>query len=360
VRCRTEALGGHLDLCPDCGFERPAYNSCRNRHCPKCQSLAQARWVAERFERILPTHYFHVVFTLPSQLRPLARANRAAIFDLLFACASRTLLELGLDKDRLGAQLGITAVLHTWTRELAFHPHLHCIVTGGGLTPDGGAWSAASRRYLFPVKVLGALFRGKVLAALRRLRDQERLVYCGAARPLADAAVFDAFIDRLYEVDWVVYSKKPFAGPERVFRYLGRYTHRVGVSNQRLQAVDERGVRFATKGKNAVTLAPDEFIRRFLDHVLPAGFTKIRHYGLHAAGNVHAKLERARALLTAEQVAPPTQPLPQAAAAPTAPLTWQDLLLALTGMDLARCPHCEHPLVRRALPRPVPAIEDTS
>lgn len=369
VRCRTEALGGHLDFCPACDFSRPAYNSCRNRHCPKCQSLRQALWIRQRLARLLQTHYFHVVFTLPCELRPLARANRTALFDLLFACAARTLLELGDNPERLGAQLGVTAVLHTWTRELAFHPHLHCIVTGGGLAPSGDAWVAASRRHLFPVKVLGALFRGKFLDGLRRLRAAQELRYSGAASALADPAAFNKLVDRLYRTDWVVYAKKPFAGPERVFRYLGRYTHRVGISNHRLQAFDEHGVRFATKGKKNVTLAPDEFIRRFLDHVLPAGFTKIRHYGLHAAANVRTKLERARALLTTEapNATPPTPPTPPTTTEPvpptdtsTAPLCWQELLFALSGVDLARCPRCEHPLARRELQRITPAIEDTS
>jgi len=358
-RCRTEALGGHLDVCLECGFERPAYNSCRNRHCPKCQSLAQARWIEQRLEHILPSHYFHVVFTLPSELRPLVRANRVRLFDLLFASASRTLLELGDDPKRLGGRLGITIVLHTWTRELTFHPHLHCIVTGGGLAPTGETWVPCSRRYLFPVLVLGALFRGKLLAGLRRLRDQGLLQYSGAAAPLADDVAFSQLLDRLYKTSWVVYAKRPFAGPEHVFRYLGRYTHRVGISNHRLQAFDEHGVRFATKGGKSVTLAPLDFIRRFLDHVLPAGFTKIRHFGLHAASNVNTKLENARQLLTVENKAPPpTQPA--APETPLEPSTWQELLLELTGIDLTRCPNCNYPLSRRSLPRAAPAPQDTS
>jgi len=368
-RCRTEALGGHLDVCLGCGFERPAYNSCRNRHCPKCQSLAQAHWIEQRLARLLPILYFHVVFTLPASLRPLARANRAAIFDLLFAAASRTLLELGDDEQRLGGRLGITAVLHTWTRELCFHPHLHCIVTGGGLAPSGDSWLSSSRRYLFPVHVLGALFRGKFLDGLRRLRERGELRYTGAAAPLADDAAFNALVDGLYKTSWVVYAKRPFAGPEHVFRYLGRYTHRVGISNQRLQAFDEHGVRFATKGGKAITLAPLEFIRRFLEHVLPSGFTKIRHFGLLAAGNIHTKLEQARKLLTVPQPesarAAPGDSLSQPAPAGppelcVATLSSDGLVLLLTGVDLRRCPLCGQALVRRALSRCAPKPRDTS
>jgi len=355
--CRTEALGGHLDVCLACGFERPAYNSCRNRHCPKCQSLVQARWIAKRIERIIPTHYFHVVFTLPSSLRPLARANRVQLFNLLFASASHTLIDLGDDPARLGARLGVTGVLHTWTRELAFHPHLHCIVTGGGLTPDGDAWLPCRRRYIFPVKVMGSLFRGKFLDGLRRLYDADRLCCTGAAKQLAEPAAFNKLLDRLYKTDWVVYAKRPFAGPERVFRYLGRYTHRVGISNQRLQAFDQKGVRFATKGGKHITFAPHEFIRRFLDHVLPRGFTKIRHFGLHAPANITTKLKRARELCTRP---PQASQAPDAPQKPLDPPSWQDLLYELTGIDPTRCPHCRSPLTRRPLPPPIPQPQDTS
>lgn len=356
--CRTEALGGHLDVCLECGLERPAYNSCRNRHCPKCQSLSQARWIERRLEHILATHYFHVVFTLPAQFRPLARANRARIFDLLFASASRALLDLGDDPHRLGGRLGVTAVLHTWTRELTFHPHLHCIVTGGGLAPAGDAWLACSRRHLFPVRVMGALFRGKFLDGLRRLRTENLLEYTGAAAALADDDAFSRLLDQLYRMSWVVYAKKPFAGPENVFRYLGRYTHRVAISNQRLQVFDDNGVRFATKDGRTITLAPLEFIRRFLEHVLPTGFTKIRHFGLHAAGNVHTKLALARQLLTPDNK-PPSTPTPTSST-PLEPRTWQEILLELTGVDLTRCPNCGSALCRRPLPRFAPAIRDTS
>jgi hypothetical protein len=362
--CRTEILGGHLDVCLACGHEHPAYNSCRNRHCPKCQSLAQARWIAGRMERVLPTHYFHVVFTLPSSLRPLVRYNRELLFDLLFATSARTLLDLGEDPKRLGGQLGITSVLHTWTRELTFHPHVHCIVTGGGLAPAQDHWVPARKKHLFPVSVLRLLFRGKFLDGLRRAHERGQLVLEGPCAPLADPATFSALIDSLYRTKWVVYCKAPFGGPEQVFRYLGRYTHRVGISNQRLQAFDERGVRFATKGGKSITLAPADFIGRFLQHVLPAGFVKIRHFGLHASGNAKTRLVIARELL---EKARATTPSSQAApAAPNgSPRTWQDILRALTGIDADTCPRCggqfeRHPLPsRRAAPR-APVGRDTS
>jgi hypothetical protein len=331
-------------------------------------------------ERVLPTHHFHVVFTVPQELKPLALRNRVRFFDILFDAASRTLLELGHDPKRLGALLGITAVLHTWTRSLTFHPHLHCIVTGGGLAPDGTRWIDADGRgrYLFPVKVMARLFRGKLLAALSRARDRGHLVFDGACASLADPAAFARLKNDLFNKDWVVYCKPPFGGAEHVFKYLGRYTHRVGISNQRLIAVDERGVTFATKGSQTATLAPQEFIRRFLLHVLPSGFVKIRHFGMLSPGNVNTKLAAARRLLQP----PPDAGRGSLAAVPAltalvalahdtgepppAP-AWRDLLLQLTGIDLARCPVCRrgtlvrHPLPTGFTPTPrPPAILDTS
>jgi len=360
-RCRTPALGGHLDVCDSCGHQVPAYNSCRNRHCPKCQALEQDEWLRRRIERILPTHYFHVVFTVPAELRALALYNREIFFDLLFAAASATLLELGRDPRRLGAQLGFTAVLHTWTRDLRFHPHLHCIVTGGGLGREGDRWIPARRRYLFPLKVIAILLRGKVLDGLRRAYDDGTLVLAGpACAHIADASAFAGFLARLRRIEWLPYVKPTFAGPHQVFEYLGRYTHRTGISNRRLLALDEGGVTFATKGGKAVTVAAHEFIRRFLLHVLPAGFVKIRHYGLMASGNATTRLEVARALLRAET--PPS--CEQPATDPSAPAPdWRERLLRLTGIDLSRCPCCKTGrMVRRALPAETPALhrKDTS
>jgi hypothetical protein len=349
--CRTAVLGGHLDVCPSCDYQRPSYNSCRNRHCPKCQALPQARWIDARLERILPTQYFHVVFTLPAELRLLALRNRVAIFDLLFAAASRTLLDLGADPDRIGGQLGVTTVLHTWTRELAFHPHLHCIVTGGGLAPSGERWISARKKYLFPVTVMANLFRGKFLDGLRRLYRDGRLDLDGHCRHLAHPAAFARLLDTLYRTAWVVYSKPPFAGPEHVYRYLGRYTHRVGISNHRLQAIDDRGVRFATKGDRTITLDPHEFIRRFLLHVLPPRFVKIRHFGLHASANATTKLHHARALIAVASVPAP---------ATTTTRTWQELLVALTAVDPSLCPICGTRLLQRALPRSLVSFPTTT
>jgi hypothetical protein len=357
--CRTEALGGHLDVCPECDYSRPAYNSCRNRHCPKCQSLVGARWVEQRLARLLPTHYFHVVFTLPAELRPVAFQNQELIYGLLFAAASKTLLVLGGDPARLGGQLGFTAVLHTWTRELTFHPHLHCIVTGGGLTPGADRWVSARREYLFPVKVLGQLFRGKFLDGLAHAYADGKLKFAGSCAGLADPDAFGKLKDKLYRTNWVVYAKRPFAGPEQVFRYLSRYTHRVGISNQRIQAIDADGVRFATKGGKSVTVPPETFIGRFLLHVLPSGFVKIRHFGLHASSNATTKLVVARHILEAASDSPPVPPLSQAPETPT----WQDRLIALTGVDPSVCPVCATPLLHLPLPRPTalaPAPLDTS
>ncbi len=317
VRCRTASLGGHVDVCDSCGTETsPSYNSCRNRHCPKCQGQRQAEWVEQRMERILPTAYFHVVFTLPHELGGLCMYNRAELFQLLFASASETLIELGRAPKRLDAEIGVTGVLHTWTRELLFHPHLHCIVTAGGLRRRDDRWRSAPRRYLFPVKVLGALFRGKFLAGLRSLFEAGKLRIDG---PLASRETFDAMLRTLYAKPWIVYAKPPFGGPDHVFRYLGRYTHRVGISNHRLRRMDEDGVTFVTRHEKTTTIPCVEFLRRFLLHILPKRFVKIRHYGLMAPSHATTTLERARIALTAEMPAPaPPSPLPnQPIAAPT-------------------------------------------
>jgi len=329
--CRTEALGGHLDVydvCDQCGYTEPSYNSCRNRHCPKCQSVAQHKWIEGRKARILPTHYFHVVFTIPAKLRAIAFWNAELVYALLFRTASETLLELSRDPHRLGAQPGITAVLHTWTRTLLLHPHLHCIVTGGGLTADGSRWIHAKRKYLFPVKVLSKLFRGKFLDGLVRAQRKGELRLVGRL----SAGTFERLIDALYEQDWVVYAKRAFLGPEHVFEYLGRYTHRVGISNQRLLAMDDRGITFVTRDNQTVTLPPEKFIQRFLLHVLPKGFVKIRHYGLLSSSYAKTRLETARALLPP---APPAKSASEAVGDDTGALTEPD-------REQARhCPVCK-------------------
>lgn len=347
--CRTEVLGGHLDRCPKCSFERPSYNSCRNRHCPKCQALQQAEWIQERQQRILPTDHFHVVFTVPSELHPLALFNRELFFVLLFRTVSQTLLALGEDPKRLGAQLGITAVLHTWTRDLRFHPHLHCIVTGGGLTKDGTHWVRARQHYLFPVKVLSRLFRGKLLDALASARERGELQ---GPPELSSPPAFRLLLDRLYQTEWVVYAKRPFGDAEHVIKYLGRYTHRVAISNHRLVSFTERGVCFLTRNGQTVTLPPEVFIERFLLHVLPPRFVKTRHFGLFASKNVPTRLERARALL---------RPLPAPASQPVKRPDWRERTTQLTGVDPMRCPRCAATLERyRVLPWRSPPRFDSS
>jgi hypothetical protein len=341
--CRTAVLGGHLDVCTACGHEVPAYNSCRNRHCPKCQSLSQAAWLESRKERILPTRYFHVVFTLPHELKSLVRLNQRLLYGLLLEAASRTLLDFG--HSRLGAQIGTTAVLHTWTRDLRFHPHAHCIVTGGGLALDQSRWVPAGSRYLFPVTAMSVVFRGKFLAGVQKAYDDGRLEFGGACAEIEEREAFARWMNTLYRNDWVAYAKPPFGGPEQVFNYIGRYTHRVGLSNRRLKSFDETGVCFSTKKGGSVVVAPTEFIRRFLLHVLPKAFVKIRHYGLHASSNATTKLEMARQKI----LDPSDRLLPVEVSA--SPKTWQDRLLETTGIDVTICPRCgQAGLVRLPLP----------
>ena len=289
-RCRTNALGGHLYRCATCAAEVVLYDSCLNRHCPSCQGPAQHRWIEERRRRMLNTHCFHLVFTLPALLRPLALTHRREVFDLLFAAAADTLLTLGCDPKRLGAALGFTLVLHTWTRDLRFHPHVHGIVPGGGLDLVADRWRSARQNFLFPVAVLSKLFRGKFLAALTRAHAQHQF-------PDMDEPRFRRLVRQLRAKKWITYAKRPFGGPAQVVSYLGRYTHRVGLSNSRLLAVTEHAVTFATKSGATATLTPEEFLRRFLLHVLPPRFVKIRHYGLFAPANIHTRLRRAQELL---------------------------------------------------------------
>lgn len=342
-QCRTSSLGGHVDVCESCDFRAVSYNSCRNRHCPKCQSLAQARWIEDRKARILPTPYYHVVLTLPSPLRSLARQVPSIIYDLLFHAASRSIQKLGLDPKYLGGQVGFTAVLHTWTRKLDLHPHLHCIVTAGGLAATADRWvpPRGADRFLFPVRVLSRLFRGIFLDRLTALFEADSLPF----RPddPTQRERFQSLTRCLFAQEWVTYAKRPFAGAEHVYQYLGRYTHRVGISNHRLRVIDADTVTFWTKDGKDLTLPHDEFIRRFLQHVLPHRFVKIRHYGLMASSNATTKLETARALLIAASgtVSPPP------AGAKSA--TWDQLLLRLTGVDPLLCPRCGARLVRHDL-----------
>ena len=308
--CRTADLGGHVDRCEDCDHLQVAYNSCRNRHCPKCQGAAAQRWLAARQAELLPLAYYHVVFTVPAQIGDIAFHNKAVVYDILFKAASETLLTIAADPRHLGARIGLTAVLHTWGSALTHHPHVHCIVPGGGLSLDGQSWVSCRPRFFLPVRVLSRLFRRLFLDRLAAAHAEGRLVFFGQIASLADRAAFTDRIAPLRRAEWVVYAKRPFAGPESVLAYLARYTHRVAISNSRLVSMDQKGVTFGWKDyrqdgparRKLMTLAPAEFIRRFLIHVLPGGFHRIRHYGLFANAGRAANLVKARALL---QVPPP-------------------------------------------------------
>ncbi len=310
--CRTAALGGHVDGCDDCGYLRVAYNSCRNRHCPKCQGAAARAWLAERKADLLPVGYFHVVFTLPAEVADVAWQNKALLYHLLFRTASETMMTIAADPRHLGARIGITAVLHTWGSAMMHHPHIHMIVPGGGISLDGRRWVSSRPAFLLPVRVLGALFRRLFLTRLIELHDAGKLVFFGAHADLADQRRFLRHLAPVRKKRWVIYAKAPFSGPEAVLAYLSRYTHRVAISNQRLIAYDETGVTFRYKDyrrdgperQRVMTLAPHEFIHRFLLHVLPHGFHRIRHYGLLASSARKADIARARELL-AVATAPP-------------------------------------------------------
>jgi hypothetical protein len=305
AQCRTAALGGHVERCLDCGHERPAYNSCRNRHCPKCQALSRARWLERESGYLLPVEYHHVVFTLPTELAELALTNAATMYNLLMQSAAETLREVAANPKRLGAQIGVLMVLHTWGQNLHLHPHVHCVVTGGGLScnPRGVVdasprWVSCRPGFFLPVRVLSRLFRGKFLAGLRALQAQGQLKL-----PALLATSFTAWLSPLYAKEWVVYAKPPFGGPEQVLKYLARYTHRVALSNHRLAKFEEGRVTFRYKDyadarkEKMLTLSAEEFLRRFVMHVLPKGFMKIRHYGLLSSRQREARLRMARKLL---------------------------------------------------------------
>ncbi len=287
-RCRTAALGGHHDACPSCGYQAISYNSCRNRHCPKCQAQARERWLAARERELLDTSYFHVVFTVPHELNVLALENPRLFYNLLFTASAQTLLEIASDPKHLGAAIGVIAILHTWGQNLLLHPHIHCVIPAGGLSPDHLRWISPRYPFLLPVTVLSRVFRGKFLAGLRRLYRRKKLQCAGPAVALADSRQFTQLIRRLHRHDWVVYAKPAFGGPMQVLRYLGRYTHRVAISNHRLLAFEQERVSFRWKdyargGKQGqMTLAATEFLRRFFLHVLPKGFVRIRHFGFLA------------------------------------------------------------------------------
>ncbi len=333
--CRTAILGGHVDRCDACGYERISYNSCRNRHCPKCGSLAKEKWLRARKKELLPVPYFHIVFTLPEELNALTLINQRVMYTILFQTAAETLLHLGRDTKHLGAELGLTAILHTWGQNLMDHPHVHCIVPGGGLSQDRTKWIASRENFFIPVRVLSRVFRGKFLEQFKKAYCVRRIKCAGKVASLEGRESFQKLLDRLYNTEWVVYAKQPFGGPEQVLAYLGRYTHRVAISNHRLVDMTDGKISFRWRDyrdqdkEKMMTLDASEFLRRFLLHILPDGLCKIRYYGFLCNRKRTESLDKCRTLLDA--------PMPEVK--PEA-VTWQEMLLTLTGIDVLKCPRC--------------------
>ena len=335
ARCRTAALGGHLDQCTRCGHRAISHNSCRNRHCPRCQTAARDRWIAARQKELLPTRYVHVVFTLPAQLAPLSLQNKKLIYGLLLRASAETLLEVARDPRHLRAEIGFFSVLHTWSQKLTLHPHVHCVIPAGGLSLDHTHWVKSQNRFFLPLKVLSRVFRGKFVAGLQQAFHNRRLLLSGTLAPLAQPKTFAAWLRPLFRKDWVVYAKRPFGGPEYVLHYLGRYTHRVAISNHRLVSFRDGKVTFRWRDsahhneQKLMTVSLDEFLRRFLLHLLPKGFVRIRNFGFLANRRRTTLLPRCFQLLgTAQQT--------QAA---------QDASPANDSHDLWRCPKCAGPMV---------------
>ena len=333
ARCRTAALGGHLDECTRCGYRAISYNSCRNRHCPKCQGEARDRWLEKRRRELLPTPYVHVVFTLPGELAPLALRNKKTVYDLLFRASAETLLAIAREPRHLGAEIGFFSVLHTWNQKLGFHPHVHCVVPTGGLSFDHNRWVKSHNAFFLPVKVLGRVFRGKFVASLKRAFQDGQLSFPGDLKLLAQPKTFFAWLRPLFRKDWVVYAKRPFGGPEHVLHYLGRYTHRVAISNHRLVSLAEGKVTFRWRDsahhneQKLLTLSLDEFLRRFLLHLLPKGFVRIRNFGFLANRKRAVTLPLCFPLLG------------------SAPQTEQDTSGVKNSSDLWCCPKCAGPMV---------------
>jgi hypothetical protein len=337
--CRTAALGGHLERCDDCGHERNCFNSCRDRHCPKCQSLARARWIQDRQSELLEVPYFHVVFTVPKEIAAIASQNKKVVYGILFRVTAETLTTIAADPEHLGAEIGFFAVLHSWGQNLQFHPHLHCVVPGGGPSPDGTRWISCSPNFFLPVRVLSRLFRRLFLKSLQKAFDSGKLQFFGHLEPFRDRFTFTRYLAALKQREWVVYAKRPFAGPQQVLDYVGRYTHRVAISNNRLLDIENGQVRFQWKdyrtGGNVktMTLSADEFIRRFLLHVLPNGFQRIRYYGFLGNRYRQAKLAQCRRLLGMRESDPPH-------VAPDE-VDYRDQYEDLTGISLRQCPQCK-------------------
>ncbi len=339
--CRTAALGGHVERCDGCGHQRIAYNSCRNRNCPKCQSLARAQWLADRQAELLDVPYFHVVFTVPDEVAAIAFQNKPVVYDILFHAAAETLRTIAADPAHLGAEIGFLGVLHTWGQNLLHHPHLHCLVPGGGISPDGSQWVASRPGFFLPVSVLSRLFRGLFLHRLEKAFAAGRLSFFSSLEPLRDRTAFLRHLAPARRAEWVVYAKRPFAGPHQVLTYVGRYTHRIAISNSRLVAMDGGQVSFRWKNyrqdghRGTMTLAADEFIRRFLIHVLPDGFHRIRYFGFLCNRQRQSKLARCRELLGMRQDEP-------ADAVPCLRPDYRALHLSLTGTSLTLCSACGH------------------
>jgi hypothetical protein len=333
--CRTPALGGSVEWCDHCQYTHIVYRSCRNRHCPKCQGLARAKWLEQRKAELLPAEYFHVVFTVPEEIASLAFYNKEVLYEILFRTTAETLLTIARDPQRLGVEIGFFGVLHSWGQNLHFHPHLHCVVPGGGLSPDRERWISGRRGFLLPVKVLSSRFRHRFLKALEKAYAAGQLQFFGDLEPLRDPKVFARRLAPLHKRKWVVYAKSPMGGPQQVLEYLGRYTHRVAISNQRLRALEDGQVTFEWKDYRdqqklkLMTVSAEDFIRRFLQHALPPGFQRIRYYGFLANCHRARRLKLCRQLLAV----PCSELLPR-------PADYRDFYAALTGRNLKRCPKC--------------------
>jgi hypothetical protein len=351
-RCRTAALGGHLEQCDSCGYERPAYNSCRNRHCPKCQSLAKAKWLDKQKSELLPVGYFHLVFTLPHELNALILTNKKILLSHLFKAVGETLVDFG--RTRLGGQIGLITVLHTWDQTLLDHFHLHCLVPAGALSFDQKRWRPAHKNFLFPVKALSVVFRGKFLDFLKRSFARNKLLFVGQTASLVDSVAFNLLINALRKKTWIVYAKKPFGSPVHVLDYLGRYIHRVALSNDRIVSAYNGAVTFSYRDrknhdrKKTMTLDAHEFIRRFLLHVIPKGFVRVRHAGV-LANRSKGLLSKCRQLLDLNPAVPKL-----------AQKSVHELMLELTGIDITRCPLCQKGTLALLAALPVPAPRDSS
>ena len=361
--CRTAALGGHLERCDCCNYERPCYDSCGDRHCPKCQSLARAAWVEKRVAEVLPTHYFHVVFSVPEQIASIAYQNKKVVYGILFRATAETLSTIAADPKHLGAEIGFFAVLHSWGQNLLFHPHLHCVVAGGGISLDGTRWISCRPRFFLPVRVLSRLFRRLFLQYLEEAFDSGKLRFFSSLATLQDPQAFNRHLEPVRNLKWVVYAKPPFAGPQQVVNYVGRYTHRVAISNHRIVDIEGGEVKFTWRDyrhnnqEKTMNLSADQFIGRFLLHVLPNGFHRIRYYGFLANPHRQEKLELCCQLLG---MAPPTE----SSSDPATPEDYRDRYERLTGRSLRECPVCHRgqmiPVTNLPGVSSSPAIKDTS